>query len=316
MNLMALLAPKFLVLYTFIATGTYVHFRGKVRHKFSRQLLDHSTLMAPYNCFAYATSAVPNTPFIALEHFPDLKLLQDNWETIRDEAAGLFDEGRIRAASGHTDLAFHSFFKSGWKRFYLKWYGDMLPSAEQLCPKTVELVNKIPSLNAAMFAMLPPGGRLTAHRDPFGGSLRYHLGLITPNDDDCFINVDGENYSWRDGEGVVFDETFIHSAHNRTDKNRIILFCDVERPFKWKFAAVVNRFFKKIAVAASASQNDDSEKLGVLNKLFSYIYLIRIQTKNLKKTNRTLYYALKWLILGLAAYFIFFHGMNVMGDAS
>ena len=64
MNAMALLAPKFLVLYTFILTGTYVHFRGKVRHKFQRQLLDHSTIMAPYNCFVYATSAVPNKPFL------------------------------------------------------------------------------------------------------------------------------------------------------------------------------------------------------------------------------------------------------------
>jgi hypothetical protein len=29
-------------------------------------------------------------------------------------------------------------------------------------------------------ALLPPGGDL-AHRDPFAGSLRYHLGLSTPN---------------------------------------------------------------------------------------------------------------------------------------
>src|SRR5690554_307292 len=316
MTFMAFLAPKFLLLYTFIATGTYVHFRGKVRHKFSRQLLDHSTIMAPYNCFAYASSAVPNTPFVELEHFPELKLLEDNWEVIRDEAAALFDEGRIRTATGHTDLAFHSFFKSGWKRFYLKWYGDMMPSAEQLCPKTVALVNQIPSLNAAMFAMLPAGGRLTAHRDPFAGSLRYHLGLITPNDDQCFITVDGEDYSWRDGKAVIFDETFIHSAHNKTEHNRIILFCDVERPMKWKLAQATNRFFKKIAVAASASTNEEGENLGVLNKLFSYVYLVRLQTKKLKKTNRTLYYVLKWLLLGAVAYFIFFHGTSVVEKVS
>ncbi len=27
-----------------------------------------------------------------------------------------------------------------------------------------------------------------------------------------FIEVDGERYSWRDGEGVLFDETYIHYA--------------------------------------------------------------------------------------------------------
>ena len=306
----AFLAPKFLILYTFLATGTYVHFRGKVRHRFSRQLLDHSTIMAPYNCFVYATSAVPNTPFIDMKNFPELQALQDNWEIIRDEAQNLMDEGYIKATMKHDDLAFHSFFKTGWKRFYLKWYGDALPSAEQLCPKTVEMVNKIPSLNAVMFAMLPPGGRLVSHRDPFAGSLRYHLGLATPNSDDCYINVDGENYSWRDGEGVVFDETYIHYAQNKSDKNRIILFCDVERPLKWRFAQLVNRFFKRIAVASAATQNEEGEKVGVLNRVFSYVYLVRLRAKALKKKNKKLYYVLKWILIGAAAWYIFFAGME------
>ncbi len=79
-----------------------------------------------------------------------------------------------------------------------------------------------------MFAMLPPGSTLTLHRDPYAGSLRYHLGLDTPNDDGCTIVVDGERYSWRDGEDVVFDETYLHWAENTTQKDRIILFCDIE----------------------------------------------------------------------------------------
>jgi beta-hydroxylase len=33
----------------------------------------------------------------------------------------LFDEGFIRAAAKNNDWGFYSFFKSGWKRFYLKW---------------------------------------------------------------------------------------------------------------------------------------------------------------------------------------------------
>jgi len=309
----ALLAPKFLVLYTFLFTGTYVHFRGRVRHRFSRQLLDHSTIMAPYNCFVYATSAVPNTPYIDMKNFPELQVLQENWEEIRQEALNLFDEGYIKATAKHNDLAFHSFFKTGWKRFYLKWYGDPLPSAQALCPKTVEMVNRIPSLNAVMFAMLPPGSKLGAHRDPFAGSLRYHLGLVTPNSDDCYIQVDGERYSWRDGEGVVFDETFIHSAHNNTAHNRIILFCDVERPLKWRAAQLINRFFKRIAVASAATQNEEGEKVGMLNRVFSYVYLLRIRAKDLKKRNETLYYMLKWLLIGGAMWYIFFAGIR-LGD--
>ena len=186
-----LFAPQLVILYALVASTLYVHFRGKQRLRFARQLGDHSTYLAPYNVLMYAGSAVPNTPVIPVEQFPELKKLSDNWETIRDEATRLFDEGFIRAAAKNNDWGFYSFFKSGWKRFYLKWYDDFLPSARTLCPQTVELLNSIPNVHGAMFAMLPPGGKLGAHRDPFAGSLRYHLGLVTPNSDKCRILVDG-----------------------------------------------------------------------------------------------------------------------------
>ncbi len=71
-------------------------------------------------------------------------MLKDNWQEIREEAMHLFDEGYIRAAEKDNDAGFGSFFKKGWKRFYLKWYDKPLPSAEALCPRTVELVSSIP----------------------------------------------------------------------------------------------------------------------------------------------------------------------------
>ncbi len=70
------------------------------------------------------------------------------------------------------------------------------------------------------------------HRDPYAGSLRYHLGLITPNDDRCFIDVDGERYSWRDGESVVFDETIFTMPKIAPNDNVLSFFADVERPLK------------------------------------------------------------------------------------
>ena len=155
----------------------YVHLRGRARLRFSRQLLDHSGIFAPYNVLMYAFSAVPAKPILDRPQFPHLDPLRDGWRTIREEALHLFDEGYIRAAEKHNDASFDSFFKEGWKRFYLKWYGEPLPSAQALCPNTVALLETIPSVKAAMFALLPPGSKLNPHRDPFAGSLRYHLGL-------------------------------------------------------------------------------------------------------------------------------------------
>ena len=296
-----LFAPQLVALYILIGTTIYVHFRGKQRLRFARQLGDHSTYLAPYNVLMYAGSAVPNQPVIPVEQFPELQKLTDNWQMIREEALRLFDEGFIRAAAGNNDWGFYSFFKSGWKRFYLKWYDDFLPSARTLCPKTVELLNAIPSVHGAMFAMLPPGGKLGAHRDPFAGSLRYHLGLVTPNSDKCRILVDGVPCVWRDGEAFMFDETFIHSAENATDINRIILFCDVERPMKFGFMTAINRWVSEHIVKASATDNEEGEKVGAINRFFGTINHAREAGQRMKKSNYRAYYAVKYAVFAVIA---------------
>jgi beta-hydroxylase len=294
-------APQFVILYLYAASAAYVHFRGKMKLRLGRQLADHSTWLAPYNVLMYMFQAVPNKPVLSLDDFPELKPLRDNWQTIREEALGLFDEGRIKAAANNNDWGFYSFFKSGWKRFYLKWYEDALPSARTLCPKTVALVSAIPNVHGAMFAMLPPGAKLGAHRDPFAGSLRYHLGLVTPNSDKCYIAVDGERCVWRDGEAIMFDETYIHTAENATDVNRIILFCDIERPMKFRFMTAINRWVSVHLVKASASQNEEGEKVGLINRAFSHIYKAHAAGQRMKAWNRRAYYALKYAVVGVIA---------------
>jgi beta-hydroxylase len=148
-----------------------------------------------------------------------------------------------------------------------------------------------------MFTMLPAGSMLGAHRDPFAGSLRYHLGLVTPNSDECRIFVDGVKCVWRDAEGFLFDETFIHSAENRTDQDRLILFCDVERPMKYGVMTKLNRWVSELIVKITQSPNMESEKIGALNTVFSYLYEIHLVGQRLKNWNRNVYYALKWALM-------------------
>jgi len=298
-------APKFLLLYGFLLSAVFVHFRGKVRHRFSRQLTDHSTLFAPINALLYAFSAVPNRPYLDVQQFPELARLRENWKLIRDEGLALFEEGHIRAASTYNDVGFNSFFRTGWKRFYLKWYDTPLPSAEALCPKTVELVQSIPNIHGAMFAVLPPGGTLVRHRDPYAGSLRYHLGLVTPNANSCRIFVDGQEYFWKDGEDVMFDETYIHYAENKSDVTRLILFCDVTRPMTNGLMRRFNHFIARTLVRASKTQNVEGEPVGALNKFFGYAYRVRLAGKKIKEKSHFTYYVLKYLIISAILYLIF-----------
>lgn len=296
---------RWVVLLLFVACAVYTHRRGKVRHGFFRQLSDHSTFMSPLNCFVYAFSRVPSTPYLRPSLFPDLEVLRREWQTIREEALALREASRIQAAQQYNDIGFNSFFRNGWRRFYLKWYDNPHPSAAQYCPRTLAILNRLPSVKAAMFAQLPPGGKLGLHRDPYAGSLRYHLGLATPNDDGCVIVVDGEPYSWRDGQDVVFDETYLHYAANKTEQDRIILFCDIDRPMKYRWAQAVNNAIGGFLMRAAASPNEIGDRTGGLNRAFKYLYAVRRVGKRLKAWNRNVYYAVKWAMFTVILLAIF-----------
>ncbi len=293
-----------ILLTLFFVSTAYVHFRGKVRFKFFRQLFDHSTFLAPVNALMYAFSSVPRTPYLPMDSIPVLSTLTDNWQTIREEGLKLEEQEAIKASEKLNDIGFNSFFRRGWRRFYVKWYGDIHPSAVDACPRTIELIGNIPGIKAAMFVNLPSGAKLPIHRDPYAGSLRYHLGLATPNSEDCRIIVDGTPYYWKDGEAVLFDETYIHYAHNESDQDRVIFFCDVERPVKFKVIQWINRSFAKLLLAAAASPNEATDRTGGLNKVFGYVYQIRIVGKKLKAYNRTLYYVVKYILFGALFYWL------------
>jgi beta-hydroxylase len=301
---------KYLILAAFLLSVLYVHLRGKVRFSFVRQLFNHSSLLAPYNALMYLFSAVPARPLLTERDFPELAALSANWQMMRDEALKLKDEGYIRTALNNNDIGFNSFFKRGWKRFYLKWYDQALPSAQALCPNTVELLKGIPAVKGAMFALLDPRSHLNPHRDPFAGSMRYHLGLVTPNSDTCFISVDGERYFWKDGEAVLFDETYIHFVENNTDETRIILLCDIERPLHGRAMRAMNAWVSRNIVTASATQNVENEPVGALNRFYSGVYhpiaeRVNGFARNLKRRNRPLYRVVQYgLVLGVL-YLIF-----------
>jgi beta-hydroxylase len=270
-----------------------VHFRGRVRLKFRRQITDHSTFSAPYNFLVYLSSKTSRGPFMAPAEFPELKVLTDHWRIFREEGLKLMHEDRIAPATGDNDIGFHTFFKRGWKRFYLKWYGNDLPSARAQCPRSFELLSRIPSVHGAMFATLPPGAKLGKHRDPFAGSLRYHLGLSTPDDDSCWIAVDGEKRCWRNGDPLMFDETFVHQAYNGSDRTRLILFCDFERPLH-RPMAVVNRWMIRHVMRATGTQNEEGEPIGAINRLYGRVSGLLATGKALKARSEPLYYLVKY----------------------
>ena len=82
---------KWALLGIFVFSVLHIHFRGKVRLPFRRQIFDHSSFMAPLNLFMHTFSKVPATPYLSVDQFPELAPLQQNWQIIRDEALRIAD---------------------------------------------------------------------------------------------------------------------------------------------------------------------------------------------------------------------------------
>jgi beta-hydroxylase len=127
-----------------------------------------------------------------------------------------------------------------WKTFFLCGYGVKSERNIQSCPRTWEAVKAIPGLKTAMFSIMEPGTHLPAHRGPYNGVLRAHLGLIIPEpSQDVAIRVGEVLCHWRAGKVIVFDDAYEHEAWNHTGATRVVLFIDFVKPLRFP-ASVVN----------------------------------------------------------------------------
>lgn len=268
-------------------------------------------VFAPMNCLLYMfTQKRAARPILDVKDFPEVAEIQKHWQVIRDEALQLYSQKHFEHTSkpenaAYYDLGFRTFYKYGWSKFYLNWYGYTHASAQRLCPATVEILSRVPEIHGAMFSVLPAGSQLTRHLDPIACSLRYHLGLATPNSDECFINVDGQNYSWRDGEAFMFDETYLHHARNNADQYRMILMCDVARPMS--IGGRIVHFFYSGITKLTVVPNMEGDKRGLVNTVFGTLAPALSWAKNLKQSNRLGYLAMKYavnttLILAVVAF--------------
>ena len=166
------------------------------------------------------------------EIFPNSEILEKNWLKIRDEFLLLSNLEKDNI--GKRFIQQDDSFWKGWNTIELRSF-DKDTENMKLCPTLSSLLPD--DVSTAFFSILEPGKTIPSHYGPFKGILRYHLGLIVPKG--CFISVDSQIYEWKEGEGVLFDETYKHFVKNDTNYYRVILFLDIRRPLTFP---MVNNF--------------------------------------------------------------------------
>jgi aspartyl/asparaginyl beta-hydroxylase (cupin superfamily) len=172
--------------------------------------------------------------FYNISEVPELKILEDNFETILNELQNL----RQTSENGFWLDTFpeylHPNSKNIWKVFTFKFFGIKHPLNCSLCPKTFEILSQIPELISADFSYLPAKTKIKPHKGFTKMVLRAHLGLIIPKD--CGIKVGEETHTWTPGKMLIFDDSFEHEAWNDSDEDRFVLMLDIANP-KWNYTA-------------------------------------------------------------------------------
>lgn len=172
----------------------------------------------------------------AERYFPEAELFAQSWEQIRDEAM-MVSRGLSSVPRFHELMAAQTAISANdgrdWRVFVLKAYGHNVRRNQERCPATTALVKRCPSVVSASFSFLAPGKHIPPHRGPFRGILRFHLGLSMPNGDDgrpgAVLWVNNAEYRLRNGDTLLWDDTYPHEVLNSTGDVRACLLLDVWR---------------------------------------------------------------------------------------
>lgn len=184
---------------------------------------------------------LPSQPYYERELFPFIPQLEQACTQIRKEMlACVEDDGAVEPFLGELDPSHMDEYLAGgggkpaWDAFFFYRHGKILLDNAARCPQTSALVEELPLVRIRghapeiCFSLLAAGTHILPHHGVTNTRLVLHLPLVVPLD--CAIVVGGQTHAWRENECVVFDDTYLHEAWNRSDSRRVVLIMDVWNP--------------------------------------------------------------------------------------
>ncbi len=116
-----------------------------------------------------------------------------------------------------------------WTTFVFKFFAIKHIPNSKSCPKTAALIEKYPQIITAEFSMIQPNTHILPHTGYSGLYYRAHLPLDIPQGDLGF-KVDGITKRWEENQWLVFDDSKIHEAWNKSNQPRTVLLIDFIPP--------------------------------------------------------------------------------------
>jgi len=167
-----------------------------------------------------------------------LARLRESWEEIRKEAFQLVKE----VATGNWTRGEVDLEKDGrWHQLVLfgKGYESFPSRICKVAKKSCKLLKLFPeALNCPTgtikFSVIESSAHVLPHCGQTNSKLRAHLALSVPQgqtqEERPRMRVGSETVHWREGEVIIFDDSFEHEVWNETNDTRIVLIVDFNHP--------------------------------------------------------------------------------------
>jgi aspartate beta-hydroxylase len=185
---------------------------------------------------------IPSHAWFERSKFPWLAEIESHTCEIRTELMGVLQDEqgfrpfvempRDRPGSERWDKLNYS---PDWNAFFFYRDGQRFTDNTRRCPVTAGLLEKLPLNRIAehspetFFSVLKAGVQIPPHTGVINTRLVVHLPLIIPQE--CGLRVGDETRMWKEGECLVFDDTFEHEAWNHSDMTRVVLIFDIWNPY-------------------------------------------------------------------------------------
>jgi aspartyl/asparaginyl beta-hydroxylase (cupin superfamily) len=174
--------------------------------------------------------------FYESSDFPFLQPLISNFEIIKKELLDLINSKQEDQWLNTFPSYVESKHNKAWKVFTFIFYGMKFPSHSLLCPKTAELIYSIKEIISCDYSYLNPNTHIKAHKGYTKMVLRCHLPLIVPAGNLCSLRVGDETRQWKEGELMIFDDSYEHEAWNNSNEKRVVLMFDIPNSL-WGYSA-------------------------------------------------------------------------------
>ena len=184
---------------------------------------------------------LPPRAWYERREFPWMRELERHTDEIREELLAVLsgDEGFrpfVEMPKEHPGATYWQALNHSpsWNAFFFYRDGQPFVENQARCPRTVAALDAAPLNRVAdhspesLYSVLKPGAHIPPHTGVINARLVVHLPLIVPPD--CGIRVGTETRGWREGECIVFDDTFEHEAWNKSDRTRVVLIFDIWNP--------------------------------------------------------------------------------------